>query len=45
LDKDAMAIAILEDSPILRPMDTGENAIQLLQVIVIMVDPIPSFIY
>ena len=39
LNKDAMPVAVVEHALILRPVDAGKHAIQVLKIIVVMIDP------
>ena len=43
LDEDPLPVAIVEDPAVLLPVDARENAVELLQVVVVMVDPGPRF--
>jgi hypothetical protein len=39
LDEDAVAIAIVHDPPVLLPVDAREDAVELLEVVVVVGDP------
>ncbi len=39
LDEDAVAVAVVEDPAVLLPVDPGQNAVELFQIGVIMLDP------
>ncbi len=39
LDQDPLPVAFVEDAPVLLPVDAGEDAVQLLEVAMIVGDP------
>ena len=39
LDENPLPVAVLQNTPVLRPMNAGKNAVQVLHIVVVVRDP------
>jgi len=39
LEKDSVPVAIIESAPVLLPVNAGEHAVQVLEIVMVVLDP------